>query len=82
MALKTLRLGNKTTSKSGREKIMLGNPKSTNEKYRFNVKVRIEREGEKPVTLTNPSLFFADKHENAPAWIESEVVTYEDDGQE
>jgi hypothetical protein len=82
MALKTLKLGNKTKNKAGRVKLVLGNPKSTNEKYRFNVKVRIEQEGQEPITLLNPSLFFADKHEKAPDWIDEEVVVYQDDGQE
>jgi len=81
MALKTLKLGNKTKNEKGRTKLVLGNPKAKNEKYKFNVKVRIERAGEEAITLTNPQIFFAPKHENAPEWIEEEVVVYQDDGE-
>lgn len=80
MGVKTIKLGNKTKNQKGRDKIVLGNPNAEKEAYRFTVKVRIERPGQDPVTLVNPSLFFNDPHEKAPSWIEAEVVTYEDDG--
>lgn len=80
MGLKTIRLGNKTTTQKGKPKLILGNTSSKDSKYHFTVKVRIERPGELPVTLVNPQIFFAPKHEKAPDWIEEEVVVYQDDG--